>query len=183
MYGNVFSTVVHLSGLIDTTTLLNTTALRLVFNALNGINQKDNPSNREIVHLNTSFFDNLKMFPDNVGEYFSTVVYLSGLIDTTTLLNTTTLRLVFNALNGINIQFFDNLKIFSDNVGEYFSTVVHSPGLVKATLFTATAMRLASDCSMGNLQNILNTTVSHLIFYCSANNFSILLVVHSPGMG
>src|SRR5215469_8609786 len=43
------------------------------FNAPNSINNKDNLRKMEIAQFNTSFFDNLKIFPDNVGKYFSFV--------------------------------------------------------------------------------------------------------------
>src|SRR5215469_10006949 len=66
------------------------------FNAPNSVNNKDNLHKMEIAQFNTSHFDNLKIFPDNVGKYFSFVGHSSGLIDTTISLNTTALRLVFN---------------------------------------------------------------------------------------
>src|SRR5215469_2285786 len=99
-------------------------------NAPNSITKKDNLHKMEVAPFNT-IFDNLKLSPDNVRGYFSMVVRLPGLTDTTTSINTTALRLVINALNGINKQSFDNLKMFSAIVRKYFSIVVHSSGLVE----------------------------------------------------
>src|SRR5215469_4799213 len=66
-----FPIVVRLPGLTDTTTSINTTALRLVINVLNDVNKQS--------------FDNLKMFPVIVRKYFSIVVHSSGLVETTSL--------------------------------------------------------------------------------------------------
>src|SRR5215469_10444932 len=139
--GKYFSFVGHLSGLIDTTISLNTTALRLVFNDPNGINKQ--------------VFDNL-IFPDNVGKYFSIVVHLPGLTDTTTSINTTALRLVINVLNDINKQSFDNLKMFPVIVRKYFSIVVHSSGLVETTSLDVIVLHLTSNVS------IIDVIVLHL---------------------
>src|SRR5215469_11187200 len=149
-------------------------------NAPNSINKKVNPSETKIVHLN-AISDNL-IFPDNVGKYFSFVVRLSGLIDTTNSLNTTTLRLVFNAPNGINKQVFDNL-IFPDNVGKYFSFVVPLSGLINTTnLLDTTALGLVSEQFTNHCSTLPDTTALGLVSNCTRNNFSILLVGHSPGL-
>src|SRR5215469_12081598 len=116
-------------------------------NAPNSITKKDNLHKMEVAPFNT-IFDNLKLSPDNVRGYFSMVVRLPGLTDTTTSINTTALRLVINALNGINKQSFDNLKMFSAIVRKYFSIVVHSSGLVETTLLDVIVLHLTSNVSI-----------------------------------
>src|SRR5215469_18524377 len=56
-------------------------------NAPNSITKKDNLHKTEVAPFNT-VFDNLKLSPDNVRGYFSIVVRLPGLTDTTTSINT-----------------------------------------------------------------------------------------------